>query len=87
VAAETCRDLGIPYRVLPSGAGHDAQVINAIVPAGIVFVPSRDGLSHVPEEWTNPADVALGVTVLCGMVDRLDAVLSSGAKGTTDDAA
>lgn len=87
VAAETCTDLGIPYRVLPSGAGHDAQVINAIVPAGIVFVPSRDGLSHVPEEWTNPADIALGVSVLCGMVDRLDSVLSSGRAGATDDAA
>jgi allantoate deiminase len=87
VAAETCSDLGIPYRVLPSGAGHDAQVINAIVPAGIVFVPSRDGLSHVPDEWTNPTDVALGVNVLCGMVDRLDTVLTSGAKGTTDEAA
>lgn len=86
VAAETCSDLGIPYRVLPSGAGHDSQVINAIVPAGIVFVPSRDGLSHVPEEWSNPADVALGVRVLCGMVDRLDAVLTSGARGT-DEAA
>ena len=87
VAAETCSDLGIAYRVLPSGAGHDAQVINAIVPAGIVFVPSRDGLSHVPEEWSNPADVALGVSVLCGMVDRLDAVLTSAAKDTTDEAA
>lgn len=87
VAAETCTELNIPYRVLPSGAGHDAQVINAIVPSGIVFVPSRDGLSHVPEEWTNPADVALGVRVLCGMVDRLDAVLSGGLQGASDDPA
>lgn len=87
VAAETCAALDIPYRVLPSGAGHDAQVINAIVPAGIVFVPSRDGLSHVPEEWTNPADIALGVTVLCGMVDRLDALLGGGLQGATDDPA
>jgi hydantoinase/carbamoylase family amidase len=87
VAAETCAALDIPYRVLPSGAGHDAQVINAIVPAGIVFVPSRDGLSHVPEEWTNPADIALGVTVLCGMVDRLDALLSEGVQGGSDDPA
>jgi len=87
VAAETCSALDIPYRVLPSGAGHDAQVINAIVPAGIVFVPSRDGLSHVPEEWTNPADVALGVTVLCGMVDRLDALLGAGLQGASDEEA
>ena len=87
IAADTCTALGIPYRVLPSGAGHDAQVINAIVPAGIVFVPSRDGLSHVPEEWTNPADIALGVSVLCGMVDRLDAVLTGSSTDSPIDPA
>jgi allantoate deiminase len=66
------RDLGISYRVMTSGASHDAQMINRITPAGMVFVPSRDGLSHVPEEWTAPAEIATGVQVLGAALLRLD---------------
>ena len=72
-----CQDLGIRYRVMTSGAGHDSQVVNAIVPAGMVFVPSKDGLSHVPEEWTSASDVARGVEVLYHAVWRIDELLSS----------
>lgn len=72
-----CQDLGIRYRVMTSGAGHDSQVVNAIVPAGMVFVPSKDGLSHVPEEWTSASDVARGVEVLYHAVQRMDELLSS----------
>jgi allantoate deiminase len=72
-----CQDLGIRYRVMTSGAGHDSQVVNAIVPAGIVLVPSKDGLSHVPEEWTSASDVARGVEVLYHAVQRMDELLSS----------
>ncbi|GCL73327.1 Zn-dependent hydrolase [Paenibacillus naphthalenovorans] len=49
---------------LPSGAGHDANQIARIAPIGMVFVPSKDGRSHCPEEWTDYADVALGVEAL-----------------------
>jgi acetylornithine deacetylase/succinyl-diaminopimelate desuccinylase-like protein len=55
-----------------SGASHDTQMVNRAVPAGLVFVPSRDGLSHVPDEWTEPADLALGVQVLLGSLLALD---------------
>jgi allantoate deiminase len=69
---DACRALELPYRVLPSGASHDAQIINTIVPAGILFVPSRKGLSHVPGEWTSSADIAKGVDVLYETLIRLD---------------
>jgi acetylornithine deacetylase/succinyl-diaminopimelate desuccinylase-like protein len=62
---------------MTSGAGHDSQVVNAIVPAGMVFVPSKDGLSHVPGEWTSASDVARGVEVLYHLVTRLDGLLAS----------
>ncbi len=70
-AAAADRDL--PYRVLTSGASHDAQMINRITPAAMVFVPSRAGLSHVPEEWTEPAQLAVGTDLLLASLLRLDA--------------
>ena len=54
-----------------SGAGHDAMVIARRVPAGLLFVPSRDGISHSPREWTDTADCELGARVLAGAIRRL----------------
>lgn len=82
ITGGVCEDLGFRYRVMTSGAGHDAQVVNSIVPAGMVFVPSREGLSHVPEEWTSASDIARGVEVLRGAVQRLDELLTSLGDGT-----
>ncbi len=57
---------------MPSGAGHDAQVISKLgIPAGMIFVPSRGGVSHSPEEWTDWEDCARGVEVLYGAVRNL----------------
>ena len=72
VAAEACNRVGASYRVLDSGASHDAQIVNRIVPACIVFVPSRAGLSHVPEEWTSVADIARGIDVCARTLAVLD---------------
>ncbi|MCU1637803.1 MAG: amidase, hydantoinase/carbamoylase family [Microbacteriaceae bacterium] len=66
------KELDVPYRVLGSGASHDAQMINTFVPTALLFVPSRDGLSHVPDEWTEFAQVATGVDVLARAVIGLD---------------
>ncbi|MEV8565846.1 Zn-dependent hydrolase [Streptomyces sp. NPDC051322] len=57
-------ELGLPYETLPSGAGHDAQMIGDIAPIGMIFVPSLGGISHVPEEDTDPADLVAGARVL-----------------------
>ncbi|MBO9521348.1 MAG: Zn-dependent hydrolase [Nocardioidaceae bacterium] len=66
-------ELALPYRVLTSGASHDAQMVNRVVPTAMIFVPSRHGLSHVPEEWTEPAQLAVGTDLLAASMLRLDA--------------
>ena len=57
---------------MPSGAGHDAQEIARIAPVGMIFVPSVDGISHSPKEFTRPQDMANGANVLLQTVLRID---------------
>lgn len=56
--------LGYDYRLISSGAGHDAQIMASICPVGMIFIPSVDGLSHVPEEKINPSDLEKGANLL-----------------------
>jgi N-carbamoyl-L-amino-acid hydrolase len=60
----TARDLGYSTRRLPSGAGHDAQMLARICPTAMIFTPSVRGLSHNIAEHTHPHDVAAGANVL-----------------------
>ncbi len=71
-AEAACAELGVPCLRLPSGAGHDANHMARIAPVGMLFVPSRGGRSHCPEEWTDLADLALGVQALAATLLRLD---------------
>lgn len=67
--------LGLPRRRMVSGAGHDAQMMARICPTGMIFVPSRAGLSHCPQEFTGPEDLKYGALVLLETVmDLLTAV-------------
>ena len=68
---EVCVESDIPYLDMASGAYHDAMVLGARVPIGMIFVPSRDGLSHHPDEFTEPAELDLGVNVLAGTLAKL----------------
>jgi beta-ureidopropionase / N-carbamoyl-L-amino-acid hydrolase len=65
--------LGLQTQRLPSGAGHDAQMIAALCPMGMIFVPSVGGISHSPRELTSWDDCARGANVLLGAVLELDA--------------
>ncbi|WP_207100222.1 Zn-dependent hydrolase [Paracoccus shandongensis] len=56
--------LGLQGRTMVSGAGHDAMIFADFAPTGLVFVPSRDGISHAPQEWTDFGQLAKGVDVL-----------------------
>jgi N-carbamoyl-L-amino-acid hydrolase len=56
---------------LPSGAGHDAQMLARVCPTGMVFVPSHDGISHNPREFTEPEHLAAGVEVLADVLLQL----------------
>jgi beta-ureidopropionase / N-carbamoyl-L-amino-acid hydrolase len=60
----TARRLGHTTMRLPAGAGHDAQMLARVCPAGMVFTPSVRGVSHNPAEHTEPADLAAGADVL-----------------------
>lgn len=64
-------DAGISTMKLLSGAGHDAMIMGSICDVAMVFVPSKGGRSHVPEEWTDYADLQNGVEVLCRTVRDL----------------
>jgi len=59
-----------PLRMI-SGAGHDAALVAALTPTGLIFVPSREGLSHCPEEFTRIEDVALGCDILLAAIVEL----------------
>lgn len=72
ITMASCEELGVPYRVMTSGASHDSQIVSSMVPSAMIFVPSKDGLSHVPEEWTSSSDLAMGATVLLDSLRRLD---------------
>jgi beta-ureidopropionase / N-carbamoyl-L-amino-acid hydrolase len=58
------RELGHLVKRMPSGAGHDAQMLARVCPTAMVFTPSRDGLSHNPAEYTDQSDLRAGADVL-----------------------
>lgn len=69
---ESCIDLDLSYQIMASGAGHDANAMGKKVHTGMIFVPSKDGKSHCPEEWTDWNDIAKGVSVLIDTVLKID---------------
>ena len=70
---EQATDLtGLNYKHLPSGAGHDAQAMANITDAAMVFVPSVNGISHAPDEYSTPEDCANGAQVLLNLLMLAD---------------
>ena len=67
----TAASLGLSVRRMPSGAGHDAQIMADVCPAGMVFVPSVKGISHNPAEHTEPDDLVAGANILLNTVVTL----------------
>lgn len=72
VLREAADRRGIGFVEPHSGAGHDAMQMALVAPMGMLFVPSRDGVSHTPEEHTDVADLAAGANVLVSAVLALD---------------
>lgn len=68
---EAARSRGLVCRRMASGAGHDAQMIQALCPSALLFVPSRSGISHSPDEFTEPEQLADGVLVLIDLLYEL----------------
>ncbi|WP_423410574.1 Zn-dependent hydrolase [Heyndrickxia sp. MSNUG] len=60
---EKSEELQIPYCSINSGAGHDAMVFSDYTDVGMLFIPSKNGLSHCPEEWSDSKDIAKAVQI------------------------
>jgi beta-ureidopropionase / N-carbamoyl-L-amino-acid hydrolase len=71
ITRQLCDEKAIDYEIMPSGAGHDAMQMAKITPAGMIFIPSRRGISHNPLEWTDPDDIALGAQLLMETMIRV----------------
>ena len=65
------KSLSLSTRRMPSGAGHDAQMMQRLCPTAMIFVPSAAGLSHNVKEHTEPADLAAGAQVLLNLMLEL----------------
>jgi len=72
IIADSAEQLGLTTRLVQSGATHDAQSIGRLAPIGMIFVPSVGGISHAPEEFTQPQDVVNGANMLLRSVLQLD---------------
>ncbi len=70
---ESAKKLGLTTKQMPSGAGHDGQEIVRLGPIGMIFVPSLDGISHSPREFSKPEDITNGANVLLHTLLRIDA--------------
>jgi N-carbamoyl-L-amino-acid hydrolase len=66
-----CREMGINATRMHSGAAHDTQLMSSITRAGMIFVPSKEGRSHSPSEWTAWEDIEVGANTLLNTLYRL----------------
>lgn len=72
VIESSAKALGLSSMYLPSGAGHDAQEMARFAPIGMIFIPSKDGISHSPQEYSSSEDIANGANVLLQTILALD---------------
>ena len=71
IMKEECEKLGYSFMTLPSGAGHDAQILASIAEPGMIFIPCLDGISHSPQEMIKWEDLEKGANLLLQVLIRL----------------
>ncbi len=71
---KAAEDMRVVTLTMPSGAGHDAQSMARLSPMGMIFVPSKDGISHSPREYSHSEEIACGCEALYRTILRLDAL-------------
>jgi N-carbamoyl-L-amino-acid hydrolase len=69
---KAAKDLGYSYKRMYSGAGHDAQYVSELLPAAMIFIPSKDGLSHTVVEYSSPEQTWHGANVLLNALIETD---------------
>ena len=69
---DAANELNYSFKKMPSGAGHDAQDMAILVPSGMIFIPSIDGISHSPKEFSSDEDVYKGANILLNTILKLD---------------
>lgn len=69
---QSAQELGLTTKLMPSGAGHDAQDMARLGPVGMIFIPSVGGISHSPKEFSRPKDIENGANVLLHTLLKLD---------------
>ena len=75
IISDAAAGLGLTKRIMPSGAGHDAQAMATLGPMGMIFIPSVGGISHSPKEFSRPGDITNGANVLLRSVLAADKLL------------
>lgn len=68
---QSCKELGLPYMDMISGPYHDSLFVGRFAPTAMIFVPSKNGISHSPEEWTDFEEIAQGADVLASVLYKL----------------
>ena len=71
ILEDICTKNGIPYKTMVSRAYHDSLFMARVAPVAMIFIPCRDGVSHRPDEYASPADIALGTQVLAQALAKL----------------
>ena len=71
VMEESCKAHDYSYKYLPSGAGHDSLEIGQVLPTVMIFVPSKEGRSHCPVEFTKYSDLAKASVVMAELAQKL----------------
>ena len=68
---DSANSCGLTNQIMDSGAGHDTAQLSRLVPAAMIFIPCKEGLSHCPEEHAEILDISKGTAVLLKMVENL----------------
>lgn len=71
IIEQSCIDVGARYQAIHSRAGHDAMNMTKLTQTGMIFVPSRNGISHNPDEYTEYDDIMIGIDVLTETLYKL----------------
>lgn len=71
IMEEDCKEKGFSYKRLPSGAGHDSLEIGQVIPTVMLFVPSKEGRSHCPVEFTKYSDFTKASVIMTDLAEKL----------------